>query len=203
MKDFGKFTAHNESIDIGGGEMVGIIIFRDANGIDWFELAAQFPHPWYICVSDEMRIQSMESSHENSQIAGHLIGIDSDFGYTRGPGGTVYGKIWNGAAIVEPEPEAEPIPDNISRRQFFQQLAVMEIITRGDALAALQGGTIPAPLQAIIDQLPTEDHKFDAQMFVIGAQTFDRLHWLTDNVRLAMEWTLEQRDDFWIAAARL
>ncbi|WP_244636197.1 MULTISPECIES: hypothetical protein [unclassified Brucella] len=26
-------------------------------------------------------------------------------GFTRGPGGTVYGKVWNGAAIVEPEPE--------------------------------------------------------------------------------------------------
>ncbi|TCQ79569.1 hypothetical protein EDF68_104153 [Ochrobactrum sp. BH3] len=102
-----------------------------------------------------------------------------------------------------PPPQPEPIPDNISRRQFFQYLAVLEIITRQEALAALQSGAIPAPLQAIIDELPSEDDRFEAQMFIIGAQNFNRLHWLTDRVRLAMQWTLEQRDYFWRSAANL
>lgn len=104
MKDFGKFTAHHEKVDVEGISN-SILIFRDTNGVDWFDLAKEFPHPFYIAVHDDGRIYSMEPDFQSSQIAGHLIGIDSDFGYTRGHGGTVYGKIWNGAAIVEPDPE--------------------------------------------------------------------------------------------------
>ncbi|WP_273794151.1 hypothetical protein [Brucella intermedia] len=111
----------------------------------------------------------------------------------------------NGAhgAIQEYAPPTEPAPDEISRRQFFQYLAVIGIISKDEALSAMQGGVIPAPLQAIIDQLPTEDDKFNARMFVVGAQNFNRLHWLTDVVRQAMQWTVEQRDEFWREAAKL
>lgn len=218
MKDFGKFTANTEIVefppiqigmDEDGEPIFGephrqpVLIFRDENGVDWFELAQKFPHAFYIAIDDNNRVCSMEPNYESSQIAGHLIGIDSDYGYTRGPGGTVYGKIWNGSAIVEPEPEPEPIPDEISRRQFFQHLAAMGIISKAEALAAMQGGVIPAPLQVIIDQLPTDDDRFEAQMFVVGAQNFNRVHWLTDKVRQAMAWTLEQRDEFWRDAAKL
>lgn len=218
MKDFGIFTAGENIITVppiqigidGDGAPVfseprelPVLIFRDKNGVDWFDLAKEFPHPFYIAVDENGRIYSMETDFQATQLAGHLIGIDSDFGYTRGLGGTVYGKLWNGTAIVEPEPEPKPIPDEISRRQFFQHLAAMTIITKAEALAAMQGGVIPAPLQAIIDQLPTEDDRFEAQMFVVGAQNFNRLHWLTDKVRQAMAWTLEQRDEFWREAAKL
>ena len=102
-----------------------------------------------------------------------------------------------------PEPVIEPIPDEISRRQFFQQLANMEIITREDALAALTSGAIPAPLQTIINALPSDDDKFNAQMLVIGAQAFNRRHPLAEIVRQAMQWTIEQKDDFWRDAAKL
>ncbi|MRN67867.1 hypothetical protein [Brucella sp. 10RB9213] len=218
MKDFGQFTQHTEIVELppqqigvdedgepifGKPQMQPVLVFRDASGIDWFDLAREFHHPFYIAVDEDGRVYSMEADFQSSQIAGHLIGIDSDYGYTRGPGGTVYGKLWNGTAIVEPEPEPEPIPDEISRRQFFQHLAAMAIITKAEALAAMQGGVIPAPLQAIIDQLPTEDDRFEAQMFVVGAQNFNRLHWLTDKVWQAMAWTLEQRDEFWREAAKL
>lgn len=104
---------------------------------------------------------------------------------------------------VPPEPESEHIVDVISRRQFFQQLSILEIITRAEALAAVQGGTIPTPLMVIIDSLPTDDDKFDAQMLVSGAQTFDRTHPLAEVVRQAMQWTVEQKDDFWIEASKL
>lgn len=218
MKDFGKFTASEKiitvpPIQIGvdeDGEPVfneprelPVLIFRNSEGADWFDLAKQFPHPFYIAVDDNGRIYSMETDFQACQLAGHLIGIDSDFGFTRGIGGTVYGKLWNGTAIVEPEPGPEPTPDEISRRQFFQHLAAIGIISKAEALAAMQGGVIPAPLQVIIDQLPTEDDRFEAQMFVVGAQNFNRLHWLTDKVRQAMAWTVEQRDEFWRDAAKL
>ena len=106
----------------------------------------------------------------------------------------VYGPIFD---YAEPEALPEAIPDEISRRQFFQYLHNINIISKSDALAAMQNGAIPAPLQAIIDDLPTEEEKFDAQMFVVGAQNFHRQHWLTDRVCLAMQWNAEQRDDFW------
>lgn len=127
MRDFGKFTADTEIIELpplptgvseDGDPIFGeprkqpILIFRDKNGNDWFDLAKKFPHPFYIAVDDDGRIYSMETDFQSSQIAGHLIGIDSNYGFTRGPGGTVYGKIWNGTAIVEPpkEPELIVIP---------------------------------------------------------------------------------------------
>ncbi|WP_024900047.1 hypothetical protein [Brucella rhizosphaerae] len=111
-----------------------------------------------------------------------------------------YGPIFD---YQEPEPGPEPVPDDISRRQFFQYLAVLEIITRQEALAALQSGAIPGPLQAIIDQLPTEDDRFEAQMFIIGAQNFNRLHPLSETVRLSLGWSAEQKDDFWREAYKL
>ena len=96
----------------------------------------------------------------------------------------------------------KPAPNEISRRQFFQQLSVQEIITKAEALAAMQTGVIPAPLQAIIDTLP-EANQFEAQMLVIGADTFNRAHPLTEVVRLALGWTEEQRDQVWRDAAKL
>jgi len=219
MKNFGKFTSGREILTV-KGEQIGedehgnpifsepqsypVLIFRDAKGQDLVDVARANEHPFYIAVNDDGMIISMTDDIEQSQISDHdIIGIDTDYGFTFGQGGNVYGKIWNGTAIVEPEPEPEPIPDEISRRQFFQHLAATAIITKAEALAAMQGGVIPAPLQAIIDQLPTEDDRFEAQMFVVGAQNFNRLHWLTDKVRQAMAWTLEQRDEFWREAAKL
>lgn len=95
------------------------------------------------------------------------------------------------------------IPNEISRRQFFQQLENHKIISKMEALAAMQTGTIPPPLQTIVDMITDEQEKFNAQMFIIGAQNFDRLHWLTDVVRQAMQWTVEQKDNFWLEASKL
>lgn len=127
MRDFGKFTSSTEIVEFppiqigmseNGEPIFGeprkqpVLIFRDANGNDWFDLAKEFKHEFYIAIDDEGRIYSMEADFQSSQIAGHLIGIDSDYGYTRGQGGTVYGKIWDGTAIVEPpnEPLVTVIP---------------------------------------------------------------------------------------------
>lgn len=218
MKNFGKFNSIPEIVQLppaqigidddgepifGPERSVTALFFRNAAGEDICQIAKDDPYNFYIAVDDTGIVFSMTDDIEQSQIAGaDIIGIDEDFGFTFGPGGTVYGKIWDGTAIVEP-PVTEPVPDDISRRQFFQYLAVLEIITRQEALAALQSGAIPAPLQAIIDELPSEDDRFEAQMFIIGAQNFNRLHWLTDRVRLAMQWTLEQRDYFWREAYKL
>ncbi|MCL7999982.1 hypothetical protein M8994_17235 [Brucella sp. 21LCYQ03] len=105
MRDFGFFTFENSVAEDSSGQSVPILILRDANGADWFDLVKEHPHAFYIAINSHGEVYSMEIDYEASQIPGHLIGIDEDFGFTRGIGGTVYGKVWNGIAIVEPEPE--------------------------------------------------------------------------------------------------
>lgn len=115
----------------------------------------------------------------------------------------IYGMHGDIGDYVEPEPIPEPVPNSISRRQFFQQLAVLNIITKQEAISSLQGGSIPTPIQTIIDTLPTEDDKFNAQMLIIGAQTFEINHPLSEIVRQSLQWTVEQRDEFWVNASKL
>lgn len=218
MRNFGQFKSVLTPVELppdvigqnddgefeyGPKRYVNVYFFRNEEGEDICNIAKDDPHKFYIAVDGGGVVFSMTDDIEQSQIEGaDIIGIDDDFGFTFGPGGTVYGKIWNGNAIIEP-PVTELVPDEISRRQFFQYLAVLGIISRQEALAALQSGAIPAPLQAIIDQLPTEDDQFEAQMFIIGAQNFNRLHPLSDTVRIALGWTVEQKDDFWREASKL
>lgn len=111
---------------------------------------------------------------------------------------------WDGEKVVEytPPPPPPTIPESISRRQFFQQLAILELISPADALAAVQTGAIPEPIQAVIDTLPEVD-QFSAQMLVAGAQTFERSNPLAVVVREALGWTEEQKDEFWLAASAL
>lgn len=106
-------------------------------------------------------------------------------------------EIWE---MEEPPP---PVPALISDRQFFQQAAVLGIITQAEALAAVQTGTIPAVLQTIVDGIEDPDEKFAATMLLSGATTFERAHPFTEAVGDALGWTSEQIDQFFIAAAQL
>ena len=54
------------------------------------------------------------------------------------------------AVIAAHDPEASPtapVPDIISDRQFFQQLAILGLINEAEALAAVGPGTMPATLR--------------------------------------------------------
>lgn len=104
---------------------------------------------------------------------------------------------------IEPYVESVQVPSEISRRQFFQQLAVSGIISNQEAIAALAQGAIPPPLQVLVDQLPNEEAKFNAQMLIIGASVFQRAHPLVDTVRVLLGWTEEQADQFFIDAYKL
>ncbi|WPM83143.1 hypothetical protein R5W60_21520 (plasmid) [Brucella pseudintermedia] len=148
MRDFGQFTQHTEIVEL-PPQQIGVddsgqpifdkpqkqpvLVFRDTQGIDWFDLAKQFPHPFYIAVDESGRIYSMETDFQSSQIAGHLIGIDSDFGFTRGPGGTVYGKIWDGTAIVDPGP-LEPALVIVPAVTLWERLSQTEADQVGAAM---------------------------------------------------------------------
>lgn len=103
---------------------------------------------------------------------------------------------------VEPEYK-EPIPDVVNRRQFFQQLALSEVITKQEAINAIANGKLPQAVESVIDQIEDEDDKFNAQMILIGGSEFERLHPLTDKIKAMVNWSDEDRDNFWLSASKL
>lgn len=95
-----------------------------------------------------------------------------------------------------------PVPAEISRRQFFQQLAIAKIISQDEALAAVKTGDIPAALLGFISALP-DAARFNAEMLLSGATVFERNHPLTEAIGTAQGMTSAQVDDFFRAAAKL
>jgi hypothetical protein len=105
-------------------------------------------------------------------------------------------------AAHDPTKQRVVVPQQISDRQFFQQLAVQGIIGQADALAAVKTGAMPADLQALINQLPA-DQQFAATMLISGATVFERNHPLTVGIGTAYGWSSAQIDALFIAAAAL
>lgn len=119
-----------------------------------------------------------------------------------------YVAAWDGSAWSERLPKQEPMPNNalvpavISDRQFFQQIALMGVITQQEALDAVKTGAIPAALQMVVDALPAAA-KFSAEMSLSGAVEFRRAHPLTSSLGVAMGWTKAQIDQLWGDASQL
>lgn len=109
----------------------------------------------------------------------------------------------DGNTPEEPESEMPPVPQTISDRQFFQQAAILGIITQAEALAAVQTGTIPPVLQSIVDGIQDASEKFAATMLLAGATVFERNHPFTNAVGNALGWSTQQIDQFFIDAAKL
>ncbi len=103
----------------------------------------------------------------------------------------------------EPESELLPVPSTISDRQFFQQAAILGVISQAEALAAVQTGTIPTVLQSIVDGIQNSSEKFAATMLLAGATVFERNHPFTNAVGNALGWSTQQIDQFFIDAAKL
>ena len=97
---------------------------------------------------------------------------------------------------------ATNVPQTISDRQFFQQLAIAKVISQEEALAAVKTGDIPAALSGFIAALD-DAARFNAEMLLSGATIFARNHPLTDAIAAAQGMKPEQVDDFFRAAAAL
>ncbi|WP_457492065.1 hypothetical protein [Tardiphaga sp. P5_C7] len=107
----------------------------------------------------------------------------------------------NGAEVLPFVPPPLPVPASISDRQFFQQLAVAGIISEDEALAS-NAAVIPAPLLALIEQMPAAQ-RFGVKMLVSGATTFERENNVTIAIGQAYGMTSDQIDQFFTAAAAL
>lgn len=98
---------------------------------------------------------------------------------------------------VEVTPAPEEIPA-ISRRQFYQGLALKNIITKEEALSAIQTGALPAAIQSMVDGMTDEDAKFEATMLLAGATDFDREHPLVMVFAMAQQMSEAEVDAFWL-----
>ncbi|CAM1657047.1 unnamed protein product [Bartonella apihabitans] len=136
MKNFGKLSITLEEIKLGEdikdekgniiqkAATVIIHVLKDKDGMEWHDLFKKYPHKFYIAIDDTKHIISMADDAEQSQIAGFdIIGIDGNYGETFGPGGSVYGKLWDGEKIVAPPPVFPPL----TARQFWQAALVIGV----------------------------------------------------------------------------
>jgi hypothetical protein len=103
---------------------------------------------------------------------------------------------------IDPAKIANPVPEDISDRQFFQQLSIDGLITEAEALDAVGPGIIPASMAALIGQLP-EEQQFPAQMLVRGATVFKRSHPVTQLIGSLYGLDSTQVDTLWRNAASL
>lgn len=90
-----------------------------------------------------------------------------------------------------------PVPSSISRRQFFQVLAVREIITRQEALDAVATGAIPEAMEQLIQMLADEDLQWNARMVISGATDFERSNWFVDVFGQLRNMTSGEIDQLW------
>lgn len=106
-------------------------------------------------------------------------------------------------AVIEAyDPETPRTPEEISDRQFFQQLAVDGLITQAEALDAVGPGIIPASMAALIARLPAAQ-QFPAQMLVRGATIFRRDHPVTALIGQLYGLSSAQIDTLWANASNL
>ncbi|QTO00543.1 hypothetical protein J8E27_12560 [Brucella sp. 458] len=185
MKNFGKMTFSPEPVEQ-DGKKYNVLFLRDENGVDWFDLAQENPHPLYIAVNAGGVIFQMERDYQAIQTEGVLVGIDSDFGFTRGPGGTVYGKVWNGATIIDPD--ANPTPEQV--RERMPNLSARQL-----RLGLLHLGKL-SDVPVAISALP-EPEKSQAQIEWDYASEFRRLHPLIVRLIPILGLTDEQVDPVW------
>jgi hypothetical protein len=114
--------------------------------------------------------------------------------------------------IVDLPPE-EPVVrlGAISDRQFFQALAKppYRLISQAEAMKAVKTGDIPAGLVKVIDQaesmglFPEGAERFDIDILISGATSFEFRHPVSDMIALAFGWTESEKAEFWRFASTL
>jgi len=197
MYNFGKFYASKENVEVNGDVYKNIIFMRNEAGDDLVDVLKANLHPFYIAVDDTGIILSMESDPEAIQIADFdIIGIDSDYGFTRGEGGTVYGKIWDGEAIVDvPEPDSDGVMPDLTARQFWQAALVLDVTEEG----------LLASIADPDDTLYIEDEaeRLEVSIDIRKATSFRRNYPLIDDMAAAHSIPPEQMDSLWAWAAQI
>lgn len=101
------------------------------------------------------------------------------------------------------DPRSDPIPQTITRHQFFKQVWKMGIISFDEALNATKHNSVPAQFNTYIDVIPDPTLRSGAYLDVMGLGEFRRDALLTEAIRLANNWTSQQTDQLWKDASKL
>lgn len=99
------------------------------------------------------------------------------------------------------EPQEPPIPKTITKRQFWQQLANMQLITKQEALAMMISGTLPPEFDALVSALD-EEAEFKARM-QLATNDYERSNEYVAAFAAMREMTAEQVDVIWKQGALL
>ncbi|TCR92571.1 hypothetical protein [Rhizobium sp. BK376] len=190
MFNFGKLTARKETVEMPDGSPVDILVMYDANGVEWHDAyKAQPVFDYYLAILDNGRVVSMEADPEHSQIADlTILGLSTaeTGGYTRGPGGSVYGKWWNGSTLTDPVLSREEYP--VLLPTVFWK-------------AAREIGVYKADIVTQLNQIPDPDQREDALIDLDECSGFIRLNPLVVSLSDTYQITPEQLDTLWLWAA--
>jgi len=197
MHDFGKLTLKIETVETGDGTPTRIGVFYDAAGVEWHDLVRSQPtFDFYVALDEDDKVISMETDPECSQIGGvRIIGISAAeaSGFTRGPGGTVYGMKWNGTQIVNPIDIMSPE----EKRAAMRPLTPREF---RDAL--IDNDIIPDDVTAVINQIADPKARAKALNAWEYPTQFLRTDPLLEQIEVSFNLTPEAIDAMWIAATQ-
>lgn len=113
--------------------------------------------------------------------------------------------VWAGSAAhlsYRPDIAVEPDPEDISDRQFAQQLAILGTITETEAIGWAARGDLPAALEAAVSMLPFGEH-FSAHMLLSSATSYRFSHPLAAALGAMLGFDESARRQLWQAAALL
>lgn len=91
----------------------------------------------------------------------------------------------------------------ISHRQFYQIMALRGLITKDEALAAVQHGTIPKILVDHLAHLTDPTEHFAAEMLLSGANEFQRNHPFVEHFAGDLGMTSREIDILWALGSSL
>ncbi len=95
------------------------------------------------------------------------------------------------------------VPETISRRQFFQELANRGMITKDEALAAIVDNALPAEFSVMVQDIVDDDIQWQARMLLAGATEFKRSNWFVGFFAAMKSLSASYMDDFWRSSALL
>lgn len=198
--DYGVFTRYTPDLpNTDPRVLMGVMWFKNEAGADWYEFQKLLPNSGTymtveatgrirvsspdptMLVPDGLRVVRIADAKTNAEIEGKFIDLKT-------------------GVLSDPPPV---VPVVISRRQFFQQLAVLGIITKDEALSAMRNGSTPAALNTLVQAIPDAGERFDAEMLVSGATDFLRYHPVTIQIGSAFGMTPAEIDQFFIDAGAL
>ena len=93
-------------------------------------------------------------------------------------------------------------PPSVTRRQFFQAAAQLNLLTPTEVLALFATGAVPAEIATVIAALPVAQ-QFPAQILLLGALNFDRANPTLIALCTAIGQTSAQIDALFVLAGSL